>query len=231
MATPTSKRLRAAPVIRNRDPILEVLKRVLPQPSLVLEIASGTGEHATYIAPKLNGVMWQPTEPDPLRRDSIDAWAAELDAAAVLPALELDVMSETWPVRRAHAAVCINMIHVAPWEATVAFFAGLARTLPQDGVVVTYGPYKVDGEHTAPSNARFDRQLKLMNQRWGVRDVAEIERVAWSHGFVLSETVDMPANNKCLVFVHASERAAELLAASPAPEPEPEVGVGDKKPV
>lgn len=185
---------------RNRGPILDVLKRVLPQKGLILEIASGTGEHAMHFARHLPGLTWQPSDPDADARASIAAWIEAEPLANVLPPLPLDVTSPAWPVEHADAMVCLNMIHIAPWTAAEALLRGAARLLSGGGVLYLYGPYKKDGRHTAPSNAAFDDDLRRRNPAWGVRDLADVENVAIAHGLRLRETVAMPANNLSVVF-------------------------------
>lgn len=187
---------------RNREPILAVLDRVLPETGLVLEIASGTGEHATYFAPQLPGVVWQPTDADPAALQSIAAWTAELGATNVRPPLVLDVTAPTWPVESADAIFCANMIHIAPWEATLGLVRGAGRILPAGGLLVLYGPFMIDHRHTAPSNAAFDESLRSRNPAWGVRDLGDIAEAARSHGLALLERVEMPANNFTVVFEH-----------------------------
>lgn len=194
------RRLLSEACARNRDPILEVLRRVLPPSGLVIEIGAGTGEHAAYFAPRLPGVVWQPSDPDAGMRDSIAAWARAADAPNLRPPLDIDVAAAPWPVAEAAAVVAINMIHIAPWTCGVALMAGAGRILPAGGVLYLYGPFKRDGRHTAPSNARFDDYLRAQDPAWGVRDVDDVARAAAGHGFVLVDTVEMPANNLSLVF-------------------------------
>lgn len=187
---------------RNRGPILDVLRRVLPSEGLVLEIASGTGQHAAFFAEALSGVVWQPTDPDPDARASIDAWREHAGLANLRPALALDVTREPWPVERAEAVVCINMIHISPWECTEALMRHAARLLPeQTGVLFTYGPYKRGGGHTAPSNEAFDESLRMRDPSWGIRDVDDVAEAASRHGLELDEIHEMPANNLSLVFL------------------------------
>jgi SAM-dependent methyltransferase len=190
----------APATLRNREPILAVLDRVLPEQGLVLEIASGTGEHATYFAPRLRGVIWQPTDREPAALDSIAAWTAERAATNVRPPLVLDVCASTWPIEAADAIFCANMIHIAPWEAALGLFRGADRIVPAGGVLVLYGPFMIDHRHTAPSNAAFDESLRARDPSWGVRDLGEVSDVARKHGFQLLELVEMPANNLTIVF-------------------------------
>jgi len=199
MSQATDPRLYLAHVARNRAPILAVLERVLPH-GLVLEIASGSGEHAAYFAKALPSLSWQPTDADPRALASIAAHRAAAGAANLLAPLALDVTIEPWPVARADALVCINMIHISPWAASEALMAGAARLVPAGGALYLYGPYRIDGAHTAPSNEEFDAYLRAQNPQWGVRDLAEVAALAKGHGFALAETVAMPANNLSVIF-------------------------------
>ena len=185
---------------RNREPILEVLRRVLPARGLVLEIASGSGQHAAWFAAALPGLTWQPTDPDSAARASIEAWRAEADLPNLRPPLALDVTATPWPVETADAIVCINMLHIAPWEAALALVAGAGRVLPAGGVLVTYGPYRFAGELPAPSNQAFDQSLRSRDPRWGIRDVVDLDAIAAPHGLVREETIALPANNHALVW-------------------------------
>ena len=194
-------RLFAAATQRNKQPILDVLSRVLPAQGLVLEIARGSGEHAVYVARHLPSVLWQPSDPDPTHRRSIDAHAAAAACPNVRPALDLDVTAATWPISAADAVVCINMVHIAPWAASEGLFAGAGRLLPAAGVLYLYGPYKRDGRHTAPSNDAFDGWLRQQDSAWGVRNLEDVAALGTQAGFNLADVVAMPANNLSLVFV------------------------------
>ena len=187
-------------VARNREPILEVLKRILPSHGLVLEIASGTGEHAAFFAGELPLLTWQPTDPDERALASIVAHRAAASSANLLPPLQLDVHAEHWPIERTDAVICCNMIHIAPWSACAGLIGGAARVLPPGGILYLYGPYKIDGRHTAPSNEAFDAQLRSQNAAWGIRDLADVAALAQRHGFGVAETVAMPANNLSVIF-------------------------------
>jgi SAM-dependent methyltransferase len=193
-------RRRAPAAERNRDAILAVLERVLPVKGIVLEIASGTGQHAVHCAAALPGIVWQPSDPDSDARDSIAAWRAH----AALPNLEapiaLDVMNDDWGIGEVAAIVCINMIHISPWEAAQALLRGAGERLRDGGVLVLYGPYRRDGAHTAPSNEAFDAQLRERDPRWGVRDLEAVQSLAEVNGFSLKEIVEMPANNLSVIF-------------------------------
>jgi SAM-dependent methyltransferase len=200
MPPASDPRLHHPHVVRNRDPILAVLKRVLPPRGLVLEVASGGGEHAAHFARSLPALTWQPTDPDPRARASIAAYRADAGAANLLVPLHFDVTAEPWPVERADALVCINMIHIAPWAVSEALMVGAERTLPAGGVLYLYGPYQIDGRHTAPSNQEFDAWLRTQNPQWGVRDLGAVTDLAARHGLALAETVPMPANNFSVIF-------------------------------
>jgi SAM-dependent methyltransferase len=185
---------------RNKAPILEVLRRVLPLRGLVLEVASGTGQHAAHFAAALPGLRWQPSDPDPAMHASIAAWTAATGVANVLPPLALDVRSSPWPVERADAVVCINMIHIAPWAAAMHLIAGAARILGPAAPLVLYGPYRRGGRHTAPSNEAFDADLRRRNPEWGVRELEAVAELGARSGFAMQEAVEMPANNLTVVF-------------------------------
>jgi SAM-dependent methyltransferase len=195
-----SGRLHAAATDRNREPILEVLRRVLPPTGLVLEIASGTGQHVAFFAGALPALRWQPSDPSSAHLESIRAWASASGAENIAAPLALDVETQPWPVANADAILNINMIHIAPWSATEALFRGAARLLSARGVLFLYGPFKRDGQHTAQSNERFDERLRGEDPRWGVRDLADVQAVAAAAGFQPPEIISMPANNLSVVF-------------------------------
>lgn len=184
---------------RNREPIREVLASYLPRPGLVLEIASGSGQHAVWMAQALPDVEWQPTDIDETALASIAAYREEAALPNLRPPLRLDVIDARWPIEEADAIVCINMIHIAPWEATLALFAGARRTLRDGGVLYLYGPYRFDGE-TAASNEAFHASLVARDARWGVRDVRDLRALGDEHGLALEHVIAMPANNHSLVF-------------------------------
>jgi SAM-dependent methyltransferase len=177
-----------------------VLRRCLPPEGVVLEVASGSGEHAAYFAKELPWLTWQPTDPDPMALASIAAHRIAADAQNLRPPLRLDVTSEQWPVERADAVMCNNMIHISPWAATEGLIAGAGRTLPAGGLLYLYGPYKIDGRHTAQSNRDFDVNLQTQNAAWGIRDLIEVTELAKRHNLALAETVQMPANNLSVIF-------------------------------
>lgn len=195
---PSERRLAPA-TERNRDAILDVLRRVLPPTGLVLEIASGTGQHAVHFAAALPGLTWQPSDPDAGARGSIAAWTAHAGLGNVRAPLALDVMQAPWPVQRADAVVCINMIHIAPWAAAQALIEGAGQVLGEGGVLYLYGPYRRHGAHTAPSNAAFDAQLRASDPAWGVRDMETVVALGEAAGFRCEEPVQMPANNFSLI--------------------------------
>jgi SAM-dependent methyltransferase len=197
----TDARMTAPAAARNRDAILDVLRRHLPQAGLVLEIASGTGEHVVHFAAGRPGLVFQPSDPDAERRVSIDAWAEGV--ANVRPAVDLDASAAVWPVTRADAVICINMIHIAPWAATLGLMAGAARVLGPDGVLFLYGPYRRGGAHTAPSNAEFDASLRARDASWGVRDLEAVAEQAALVGFGAPVVEAMPANNFSVIFRRA----------------------------
>ncbi|MDR5779523.1 DUF938 domain-containing protein [Caballeronia sp. LZ065] len=196
----TGIRRRAPAAERNGDAILSVLRRVLPHQGVVLEIASGTGQHATHCAAALPDIVWQPSDPDAASRDSIAAWRAHAGLANLREPLAIDVTSDDWGIDAVSAVVCINMIHIAPWAATEALFEGAGARLGMGGVLYLYGPYRRNGSHTAPSNEAFDQQLRARDSRWGVRDLEEVERSGARVGFALKEVIAMPANNFSVVF-------------------------------
>ncbi len=194
--------MRTSPAaLRNREPIVTVLERVLPRTGNVLEIASGSGEHAVFFAPRLLHLEWQPSDREAEARESIDAHRALEPSPNLRPALALDVCDEAWPAVVADAIVCINMIHISPWESTQGLFRGASRVLDRlQAPLVLYGPFRIAGEHTAPSNIEFDAWLKARDSRWGVRDLEAVIEVASEYGFAHDETISMPANNFIVVF-------------------------------
>jgi hypothetical protein len=201
---------------RNREPILEILRQVLPPTGTVLEVSSGTGEHAVFFAPRLQPRGWIPSDPNPIARASIAAWQASCPSENLYPPIALDSREVVWAVESAAlpdplanldrqrdpitAIVNINMIHIAPWAACLGLFAGAQRTLPPQGILYLYGPFKQGGRHTALSNAAFDDSLRSQNPEWGVRDLDEVVAVAQTHDLALVSTYAMPANNLSVVF-------------------------------
>ena len=191
-------RRHAPATARNRDPILDVLRRVLPRSGLVLEIASGTGEHAAHFAAALPHLMFQPSDRDPERRASIDAWSATANLPNLRHAIALDAAAD-WTTP-ADAILCINMIHIAPWSATEGLIRGAARALGQGAALFLYGPFRREGAHTADSNAAFDADLRARNPAWGIRDLETVAALAATTGFGPPEITAMPANNLSVIF-------------------------------
>jgi len=185
---------------RNRDPILTVLTRVLAQSTQVLEVSAGTGMHAVHMAQGLPHLTWLPTDADDHALLSIRAWAELQPSDNLLPAVRLDVHETDWPVPAVDTIFNANMIHIAPWTATEGLIAGAGRLLPAGGLLVMYGPYRIDGTHTAESNARFDQSLRARNPDWGLRDLEMVIALAAEHGLDLEERVSMPANNQIIIY-------------------------------
>jgi SAM-dependent methyltransferase len=196
----TDHRQQAPAAARNRDPILAVLRGVLPETGTVLEIASGTGEHSLHFAAALPGLVFQPSDPNPEARSSIAAWAAASGLANLRPPLALDAAALPWPVTAADAVLCINMIHISPWAATEGLMRGAAAILPPGGPLYLYGPYRRAGVATAPSNEAFDRDLRGRNPAWGLRDLEAVATLAEKEGFSGPAVTEMPANNLSVVF-------------------------------
>jgi hypothetical protein len=200
----------APATLRNRQPILEVLREVLPPRGTVLEIASGSGEHAVFFAGEFPRLRWQPTDADPGALESIEAWRAEAGRGNVLPPLGLDVQREPWPAgaEGADAMVCINMVHISPWQATEALMRGAGRVLKDDAPLVLYGPFLVPGVETAPSNLAFDASLRGRNPEWGLRDLEVVTAEAARHGLRRERVVQLPSNNLSVVFRRESRAPA-----------------------
>lgn len=201
--TASDPRRFAPAAARNRDAILDALRRHLPASGLVLELASGSGEHAIHFAAALPGLAFQPSDPLPEARASIDAWATETGLPNIRPALAIDATAPGWPVTAADAVVCINMIHISPWAATEGLMRGAAAILPPGAPLVLYGPYRRGGAHTAPSNAAFDADLRARDPAWGVRDLEAVAALAAEHGFGPPAVAEMPANNLTVTFRRA----------------------------
>ena len=187
-------------VVRNREPILAVLRRLLPAQGLVLEIASGSGEHAAYFAKELPALTWQPSDPDEVALASVAAHQADAALTNLLAPLRIDVTANDWPIGRADVVMCNNMIHISPWTATEGLMAGAERVLAAGGMLFLYGPYKIGGRHIAETNQAFDEDLRGRNPEWGIRDLADVAALARRHGFGAPETVQMPANNLSVIF-------------------------------
>src|SRR5262245_3208176 len=193
-------RLASPSAARNREPIAEVLAEVLPQSGLVLEVGSGTGEHAVHFARVMPHLTWQPSERDEACLRSISAWASVEARANVRQSLYLDVTDAQWPIVAADAIICINMFHIAPWSVAQALLRGASRILPPGGPLCLYGPFRIAGKHTSASNRAFDAQLRAMNSEWGVRDLDAVSHEAQSFNIELERTFQMPANNLIAVF-------------------------------
>jgi len=188
--------------MRNREPILEALRRRLPSDARVLEIASGAGEHAVFFARALPGVSWRPTDPDAGARESIAAWRAVADLPNLDAPVALDAGDPaSWPDAPVDVLVCINMIHISPWAATEGLMAGAGRLLPTGGQLFIYGPFFEADVPTAPSNLAFDESLRARDAAWGLRRLEDVTALASRHGLRLAERIAMPANNLTLVFV------------------------------
>jgi SAM-dependent methyltransferase len=193
---------------RNKQPILEVLERVSPRPGTLLEIASGTGQHAAHFAARLPELVYQPTDIDDSNLASIAAWQREAALPNLLPPLRLDVCAATWPIAEVEVVYNANLVHIAPWECAEGLFRGAARHLAPGGLLFVYGPFRIGGTHTAPSNQSFDEDLRRRDPRFGVRDLEDIVALATQHGLRLEERVPMPANNQSLLFRRASRGAS-----------------------
>ncbi|HAU21101.1 MAG TPA: SAM-dependent methyltransferase [Erythrobacter sp.] len=185
---------------RNREPIAEVLQSELPNSGLLLEIASGTGEHGFYLASRFPNIDWQPSDPDPDALASIAAWRNEYRGANLREPMAIDATSSSWPVEKADAMLCINMVHISPWEAAQGLFAGAGRLLRAGAPLILYGPYFEQNVETASSNLSFDDWLKARNPRWGLRDTADIDALAALHELYRTARYTMPANNIMLVY-------------------------------
>ena len=200
-----SAKQHAPAALRNREPIAAVLARELPAAGTVLEVAAGTGEHAVFFAETFPALVWQPTDPSPEALASIAAYRADYAGSNLAAPLLLDAAApESWPVTRADAVLCINMVHISPWEATLGLFAGAARVLAGSrGPLVLYGPYIEAGVETAPSNRDFDASLKARNPLWGLREADALDALASQHGMKRTARHALPANNIMLVYRRA----------------------------
>jgi SAM-dependent methyltransferase len=204
----------APATLRNRGPILEVLGRVLPASGTVLEVASGSGEHAMFFAAALPGVVWLPSEARSEALASIEAWRKASGVRNVRAAVVVDATSDDWLVPPVDAIFNANMIHIAPWQAALGLFRGAARHLRAGGLLVLYGPFRVGGAHTAPSNVSFDASLQARDSRWGVRDLEAVVGAAAAHGLELVERVAMPSNNLTVILRRAHE--PEVATGAPS---------------
>ncbi len=187
---------------RNRDVIVDALRPLLPTTGIALEIASGSGEHILHFAQAFPNVTWQPSDPDPEARASIAAWCAQVKLPNVLAPVALDASAITWPAAgaRANVVLCINMVHISPWSATLGLLRGAAVALPANGPLYLYGPYRRQGVVTAASNENFDASLKQRDARWGLRHLEDVTAAAADVGLVLTDVADVPANNLSIVF-------------------------------
>lgn len=201
------RRIFASSTARNRGPILNVLREILPTNGAALEIASGAGEHAMFFAAAFPDLTFYPSDPSAEARESIAAWIAAAGVANVRAPLDLDVEKIPWPIGAADALICINMIHISPWSATEALFEGARRTLPVNAPLYLYGPYRRSGAHTAPSNAEFDAGLRARNAAWGVRDLEAVAEIARGKGFGEPQIMEMPANNLSVIFRRSAAAA------------------------
>ena len=202
-STTEDKKRHAPAALRNREAIADVLALELPEAGLVLEVASGSGEHALYFAERFPSLTWQPSDPDPAALASIQAWRAEQERPNLLPAIELNGEDSDWALDYADAIFCANMIHIAPWQACEGLFAGAAKLLSKDAPLILYGPYLEGDVETAPSNLAFDESLKSRNPQWGLRELPKVDALAARNGFTRSARHPMPANNLSVVYRRA----------------------------
>ena len=190
----------APAALRNRQPIADVLRPVLPATGLVLEVASGSGEHAVHFARAFPGLIWQPSDPSRDALGSIAAWTAAGGLGNIRAPLELDAASDHWPLAEAAAVVCINMIHISPWAATLGLMQGAGGILQPGAPLFLYGPYIRTGHPIEPSNQAFDQSLRARDPRWGLRELDAVAKCAEGSGFSLGQVIEMPANNLSVVF-------------------------------
>ena len=190
---------------RNREPILAVLKKVITQPSNILEIASGTGEHAIFFATNFPSCYWIPSDINPSAKKSIIAWKSENNVENLALPLTIDVGQDNWNEqildKNIDAIVNINMIHISPWSACLGLIEGAGKILPKGGILYLYGPYKRNGKHTAISNANFDFNLRDRDPAWGVRDLEAVIDIARTANLQLQQVIEMPANNLSVIFI------------------------------
>ena len=200
VSQPADPRRFAPATARNREPILDVLRTLLPAEGVVLEIASGSGEHIAAFARAFPALDFQPSDPSPEARASIAAWIAAEGLANIRPPLDLDVMRDRWPIDAANAILCINMIHISPWAATEGLMRGAGRLLAPNAPLYLYGPFRRAAVPTAPSNEAFDADLRRRDPRWGLRDLDAVAACAKAHGLLFERLVEMPANNLSVIF-------------------------------
>ena len=198
---PAEDARRSAPAaLRNREPIAEVLADWLPESGTVLEVASGTGEHAAWFAGRFPKLDWQPSDMHPDALASIKAWRAASGARNIKPPIVVEASADSWPIEQADAVLNINMAHISPWAASLGLIAGAARILPEGGSLILYGPWLKEDVETVPSNLAFDADLKARDPQWGLRRVEDFDAAAAARGFELAEWRPMPANNLMLLF-------------------------------
>ena len=189
----------APATLRNRDTIAAVLGDWLPASGTVLEVASGSGEHAVHFAAAFPKLDWQPSDPDPAALASIAAWSAEAGLPNIAAPLHLDASAPDWPLGHADALLCINMVHISPWAATQGLLAGAARLLPAGAPLILYGPYVEPDVPTADSNIAFDASLRARDPAWGLRNINDVKAAAAAAGLTFAERRAMPANNLMLL--------------------------------
>lgn len=208
--TPGRDPRRVAPhVARNAGPIVDVLRGILPDRGLVLEVASGSGEHVLHFARAFPHLTFQPSDPDPVGLASIEAWRRHESLPNLLSPIQLDACAEQWPLAEADALLCINMVHISPWAATLGLMAGAGRLLASGCPLYLYGAYRRQGVETAPSNEAFDLSLRSRNPEWGVRQLEDMTAEAAKHGLTLESVVEMPANNLSVVFRRVETRVSD----------------------
>lgn len=183
---------------RNRGPIWDLLSNILPLKGAILEVASGTGEHLAWMAPQRVELSWQPSDQSKERCSVIDSY--NIEHSNVLPAITLDVNDPVWPILKYNAILCINMIHISPWESTIALFHHAQNHLIQNGLLYLYGPFNQNGKYTSHGNARFDQSLRRENESWGIRDLEQVISLAKENGFHQHKVISMPANNLSVSF-------------------------------
>ncbi|KFC67596.1 hypothetical protein FG93_03909 [Bosea sp. LC85] len=196
----TDPRLFAPATLRNREPILDILRKILPATGLVLEIASGSGEHVSYFAAALPALTFQPSDPDQDALISTAAWSGQSGLANIRPPVQLDAAAAEWPVHSADAIICINMIHISPWAATQGLMTQAGRLLPDGAPLYLYGPYRRPGRALEPSNLAFDESLRARNPEWGLRKLDDVAALAAEAGLSGPEVIEMPANNLSVIF-------------------------------
>jgi len=198
--TSQDARFTSPSALRNRGPISQLLRDVLPASGTVLEIASGSGEHVIHFAGLFPDLVWQPSDPSPGARASVEAWVASETLTNVLPPMDVDASSETWAISRADAMIAINMIHISPWPATQGLLRHAGRLLPAGHPLFLYGPYRRQGQPLVASNVEFDASLRARNPEWGIRLLEDVESLAEQSGLSLTSVTELPANNLGVVF-------------------------------